>query len=1650
MRCWLFFDLFPLLSVCALFFLFSWSSVVSPQAPSLHSLSSLSPSSSLPSSSLTEHSRTSPHLTSPPSFPTRTTRRLKIPPLLSPSPQQQPPMRLQHTLDKPVKGLGQFFWIVLSSPITLSRFLRTCATRARPVFWTADKHHQISCRELLMGDLTRKAELRERPDGPADLPMGWLTLAEAPCSPITSPSSMSPPRQSGPSPSLNLATTKRMTVVEVLPVPTVPAPGRLAPSIPVREAVDLVLVVTLRQLVELSPVEAVPELDAPGLARLFNVPDSTESVLLCLKHDHPSRPLPTLHEVRTIVASFCLNYLSVFRTQAQVATESTAEPRTCRYDLQALRLPKQTRKCEISPHSILVGGSRNGRKETSTVQTTHNRSRRLRRRRQRREVHQQTNEGNPGEVDVPKGNNPVDPPVLPSQPHQNHHLLPLASLSPLIPPTVDRGLSMSDSDDDNLLVRPPTQLVREALKLETARNTPSVTLVHKINCVRLRCGQTRWGKLREPYPLDIEYEAANFSPLRRNFLSQYEDWMKEVRPRPPPPEELLGRRRSRAPTVDTPPPPPFPVALQDPVTPPQQKSLQIPGSAWISTQGARISRLIANFPRMSPGTPTAPHRQTYPGGFPHSSTLIPEESLLVTAPRISPMQDDEGFLPEVSLPFTIADLNLENTHRHKPRTESLYSDEETDRLVPWNESDAPDKSSIHSEDPRWNDNMGWDESYDDDAADMANLSLVPHTLSMSYYPHQPLFAERYEDRSASASRFDTTTRFVSEAGDDFEELPSPGISPFLGTTPQKPLHSPTPSVPSPTLNTTSEFYHPPPPVSDLINSFQQLSTTSSPPPAVPVMGATFTTDQFTELLKGIKEAITPVQKTSFKDAKIGFFHPSLAVDATHPAGRSCTVNGVTYYRAVRLYEQEVQNQRLVIDVAELTRCLPSTLDGPARTWWRDVLTKEEREAMLKDIDTFLSRLVKQFERTDEDTLSTVFANRFTTARLRNGDDILAWTMEQSTILAEAGLDQDRRVKTLYACLDADLKNEFGAPGSMDMAAYVQHIQTKAYVYREKLQQQEQEAKVSHARTVNDLVAVLRQAQNGRQQAPNTTPQASASSSSSSFVPASTYRPLAPVNITVSGSSLPFSGRPCRHCGGAHLDHTCSSKQLSRPCRFCQGNHMDHSCTQRPAAFRNCGNCGGPHYQSVCPTAPKPDQPPHPPASTPSFSNMQVGQPSPATAPNTTPIGFVQTPHVSEATRHVCGSCQGSFPSEQALYGHAILTGHQIDASSSGWEPFPVNALSIEYPSFQTTEVLQVLAASSRSPELATDKLDSLTVTMNFEQSSATGTDIKAPALVSTPASSTTSANLAPSAKTIPSYLPTISAHNALLSPSTRSSTSSIFPSTYTRLSGVDSIARTNYLEVAIKFKAISAAVAYWICLDTGCGLSLISRRFLTHLIETNLISNVRRLPCSPVPFRGINDVTPSTTNEMVQLTFYVPGDMRIINGEIVDHRDRYGGFCREFLIVPELFCNMILGTDMQTSTGMQLDFHHMALTISSCDSLVTALRVMPKKQAKVTWRVDTAAEACTIAPFATVAVPVCHKPLPPGATLEFTPYLHDAATRQLATVGGFHRSLMTHTTYAVLYTNESATPVIIPPFLRVGHVAVLQVPASQISSIVRL
>ncbi|RPA80376.1 hypothetical protein BJ508DRAFT_327489 [Ascobolus immersus RN42] len=234
--------------------------------------------------------------------------------------------------------------------------------------------------------------------------------------------------------------------------------------------------------------------------------------------------------------------------------------------------------------------------------------------------------------------------------------------------------------------------------------------------------------------------------------------------------------------------------------------------------------------------------------------------------------------------------------------------------------------------------------------------------------------------------------------------------------------------------------------------------------------------------------------------------------------------------------------------------------------------------------------------------------------------------------------------------------------------------------------------------------------------------------------------------------------------------------------------------------------------------------------------------------------------------------------------------------------------------------------------------------------------------------------------------------------------------------------RQNYVKLPVDFEA-ALTVIRWVCLNTGCGMSLISQCFIDRLLPT-----LCALPNpQPIPMRGVNHTALVSSSHYLPLSLYIPEDFRVVDG-IPRQDTRIAHLTAHFQIVPDLFCNLLIGTDIQIPLGMNLHLHHHTLTIRSCANIQIVLRHVSNLQ----WHVTTAGYNIVVPPLATVLVPITHSLLPPGVPLEFITVLSSQGSRRLSASGSFHHILADHSAYHYLYSNMHTSAIAIERNLRIG------------------
>jgi hypothetical protein len=142
---------------------------------------------------------------------------------------------------------------------------------------------------------------------------------------------------------------------------------------------------------------------------------------------------------------------------------------------------------------------------------------------------------------------------------------------------------------------------------------------------------------------------------------------------------------------------------------------------------------------------------------------------------------------------------------------------------------------------------------------------------------------------------------------------------------------------------------------------------------------------------------------------------------------------------------------------------------------------------------------------------------------------------------------------------------------------------------------------------------------------------------------------------------------------------------------------------------------------------------------------------------------------------------------------------------------------------------------------------------------------------------------------------------------------------------------------------------------------------------------------------------------------------------------------REFHIVADLRCKMIIGEDIIEPKGIVIDSQDRTAWIKSCGDVQFKLQITPKGRHVMHRRVRTA-KRTTVPPGTKMPVPVKFKPLPENRDYEYMP-VYSSTTAHLGNVGGFIRWVVDSDTDCLVFHNRSSTSVVIPKDANIEYFA---------------
>ncbi|RPA75805.1 hypothetical protein BJ508DRAFT_331710, partial [Ascobolus immersus RN42] len=250
------------------------------------------------------------------------------------------------------------------------------------------------------------------------------------------------------------------------------------------------------------------------------------------------------------------------------------------------------------------------------------------------------------------------------------------------------------------------------------------------------------------------------------------------------------------------------------------------------------------------------------------------------------------------------------------------------------------------------------------------------------------------------------------------------------------------------------FPSPPPPL--------VTNTTTMGEPAPPANNFGLNADQFQTFCNLILQNQPQNNQASWKENTMIFFWPDMP--PTYGSGKRIIINGKAYTRDSDTFCGEIISNGQRFGHAVVARNLPSKLVGCATTWFSDVLSPIEQQALLYEVEPlpmeghfvlpcprWRMALKAAFPPNHKSPLAALMANPFTIERLKAGESIHTWAMDQLARCRDAGiLDDNARCTTVFACLDESLQDVLPDPDNKTVNQWIAAITTKADTYRARL------------------------------------------------------------------------------------------------------------------------------------------------------------------------------------------------------------------------------------------------------------------------------------------------------------------------------------------------------------------------------------------------------------------------------------------------------------------------------------------------------------------------------------------------------------------------------------------------------------------------
>ena len=227
----------------------------------------------------------------------------------------------------------------------------------------------------------------------------------------------------------------------------------------------------------------------------------------------------------------------------------------------------------------------------------------------------------------------------------------------------------------------------------------------------------------------------------------------------------------------------------------------------------------------------------------------------------------------------------------------------------------------------------------------------------------------------------------------------------------------------------------------------------------------------------------------------------------------------------------------------------------------------------------------------------------------------------------------------------------------------------------------------------------------------------------------------------------------------------------------------------------------------------------------------------------------------------------------------------------------------------------------------------------------------------------------------------------------------------------------NYCEIRYQFA--TDGLSSWGCVDMGSSMSMID-----DTIYETIAEKYPKFTTNPVRIKGVGEEV-HTSRESVILEVLLPD----ISG------NRFARIRREFHIVHDMDCGLLIGNDIIEPEGIVIDVAKRTAILCHCEKIVCRLRVTPRK--RVSNFVVRCAKTMILAPNTSQTVPIRFPALDMHSDYVFRPYLNNAFLPNGCYV---IQGIVSCDQERILVTNVSDKPQVISKDVRLGLIENMEAP----------